>query len=231
MDLPPGLHILQGVWTNCFLLVEKNEAVLIDTGLFDNSRRIEKLLEVHDLGWENLKAILLTHGHLDHAANAHKLKSLSGAQIHAYRLEQLHVDGVYPYKGINRLCGWMEALGRLLLHYKPVEIDIAFEDGDVLHFWGGLRVVHLPGHTTGHCGFHSQQHDILFCGDLFANMVKAHLSPPWFTTAAWMIPNTFKKVRELNPRGILPCHTWEQDPEVCKQGFERVGERISSRDL
>lgn len=228
MELPPGLHILQGFWTNCFLLVENGEAVLIDTALFPNSGRIAKLLELYGLDWTALKAILLTHGHLDHAANAHRIKALSGAQVHAYRLEQLHIDGAYPYKGINHICGALEALGRFVLRYRPVPIDVVIEDGDVLHYWGGLRVVHLPGHTTGHCGFYSERHDLLFCGDLFSNQIKPHLSPPWFTTAAWRYPDTFAKVRQLNPHGILPCHSWEQDPRQCKLAFERVAKRVEN---
>ena len=32
-----------------------------------------------------------------------------------------------------------------------------------------LRVIHLPGHTQGHCGFYSQRFSLLFTGDLFAS--------------------------------------------------------------
>ena len=31
--------------------------------------------------------------------------------------------------------------------------------------WGGLRVVHLPGHTLGHIAYHFEEEDIVFCGD------------------------------------------------------------------
>ena len=52
---------------------------------------------------------------------------------------------------------------------QPAIIDVPIADGDELPFWGGLRVVHLPGHTLGHCGFYSKAHDLLFSGDLFAS--------------------------------------------------------------
>ncbi len=76
---------------------------------------------------------------------------------------------VIPYTGLARVCGWAEAAGRSVLRRPTGRVDRTFADGDLLPFWGGLRVVHLPGHTRGHCGFYSARHDLLFSGDLFAS--------------------------------------------------------------
>ena len=59
-------------------------------------------------------------------------------------------------------CGRLERVGYGVLRYRPAQIDRCISDGDELPFWGGLRVVHLPGHTEGHCGFYSARHDLLF---------------------------------------------------------------------
>jgi glyoxylase-like metal-dependent hydrolase (beta-lactamase superfamily II) len=36
----------------------------------------------------------------------------------------------------------------------------------VLDLWFGLRVMHLPGPTPGHCGFYCRHIGVLFCGAL-----------------------------------------------------------------
>ena len=53
----------------------------------------------------------------------------------------------------------------------------------------GLRVVHLPGHTLGHCGFYSRAHDLLFSGDLFASyFFNVHLPTRILNSAPELIP-------------------------------------------
>ena len=69
----------------------------------------------------------------------------------AHPLEQQHIDGTYPYAGLNAWCGRLERA--VFRTGRSAAIDVPIADGDELPFWGGLRVVHLPGHTPGHCGF------------------------------------------------------------------------------
>lgn len=42
------------------------------------------------------------------------------------------------------------------------------EDGEVLDFGGGARVVSVPGHTEGGIGLHLPAHGVLFTGDAVA---------------------------------------------------------------
>ena len=93
----------------CFLLVEGNEGVMIDTGMVGEPFFIRRLIRKLGLTPQSIKAILLTHGHLDHAGNLAWLAEWTGAKIYAHPDEQAHVDGAYPYQGINRWCGRLEA--------------------------------------------------------------------------------------------------------------------------
>lgn len=43
---------------------------------------------------------------------------------------------------------------------------------------GGLRAVHLPGHTAGHTGYFCESRRLLFCGDLFASYGQLSHRPP-----------------------------------------------------
>jgi len=222
-NVPPNLHSIRGVMGCCFLLADGDTSVLIDTGLFGETFFIRRL--VHQLGLtpHSIKAILLTHGHLDHAGNLAKLKDWTGAKIYAHPDEQTHVDGTYPYQGINRWCGRLEAAGRLLFRYRPARIDAFLTDDQELPFWGGLRVVHLPGHTRGHCGFFSARHNLLFSGDMFASyFFNVHKPPAILNSVPEHFPVSAERIRRLAPRLIVPNHYDVLDGELHQQRFRRL---------
>ena len=123
----------------CLFLYDGNNSVLLDTGLAGETIGIRRLFRRLRLPPQSLKAIVLTHGHLDHAGNLARLKAWSGAKIYAHPLEQAHIDGKFPYQGVNRWCGRLEALGRTATCYRPAPIDEFLADGQQLPFWGGLE--------------------------------------------------------------------------------------------
>lgn len=207
----------------CFVLCDRDDAVMIDTGLFGEMFFIRRLFRRLGLAPTALKAILLTHGHLDHAGNLASLKEWSGAKIFAHPNEQAHINGDYPYRGVNRWCGRLESLGRKVFRTRPAKIDEFISDGQTLPFWGGLEVVHLPGHTLGHCGFFSRQHNLLFSGDMFASyFFNTHKPPPILNSAPELFPASAKKIQALKPRLMLPCHFDIWDGELHRRRFAQL---------
>jgi len=206
--------------------VTKKDAVLIDTGLIGEMPRLAGILRDLGLEWHCIKAILLTHGHLDHTGNLAHLKELTGAPILAHPLEQPHIDGVYPYRGPSRVCGALEAFGRRLFRYRPAAIDQPLVPDSELPYWGGLRVIHLPGHTQGHCGFFSERHSLLFSGDLFANYwFSTHLPPPFLNSCPEHFEASLRKVKELSPRFTIPNHYDRFDGEWHRRKFDQLAQR------
>jgi len=229
---PPGLHTIRGVMGVCHLLVDaRRDAVLLDTGLIGEPWQIPWRMRRLGLKPDAIKAILITHGHLDHAGNLAWAKAWSGAQIYAHPAEQPYIDGTYPYAGTNVWCGRLERAGRAVLRVgQPAAIDVPLADGDELPFWDGLRVVHLPGHTLGHCGFYSATHDLLFTGDLFSSyFFNVHQPPPILNSAPELIPQTLEKVQRLNPRLMVPQHYDILDGVLHRRRFDRLLEKHTRR--
>jgi glyoxylase-like metal-dependent hydrolase (beta-lactamase superfamily II) len=207
----------------CFLLADGDNSVMIDTGLFGESFFIRRLVRKLGLTPQSIKAVLLTHGHLDHAGNLAWLKRWTGAKIFAHPAEQRHIDGTYPYQGVNRWCGRLEAAGRKAFRYQPAPIDAFLADGQTLPFWGGLQVVHLPGHTVGHCGFYSARHQLLFSGDMFASyFFNTHKPPAILNSVPEQFAASAEKIRWLRPRRVVPCHYDFLDGELHRRRFAKL---------
>jgi glyoxylase-like metal-dependent hydrolase (beta-lactamase superfamily II) len=222
LDATHQIYPIRGL-LGCFHLLfdaEARKAVLIDAGLVGEIPRLRQLLRKLDLGWADITAILMTHGHLDHTGNLFRIQQLTAAPVFAHPAEQRHIDGTFPYTGISRVCGAMEAAGRTLLRYRTVTIDQPLAGDMELPYWGGLRVVHLPGHTEGHCGFYSARFGLIFTGDLFASYGRAtHLPPAILNSCPEYLSFSLGKVEALSPRHVIPNHYFAVDSERHRLSF------------
>lgn len=60
-------------------------------------------------------------------------------------------------------------------------MDVLLQDNDVLPILGGLKVIHIPGHTPGHIALYALKEKVLLAADLFRYSRGAfHLCPPQF---------------------------------------------------
>jgi len=134
------------------------EAALIDPG-----GELPRLLaEVRQLGL-TLKAIWLTHAHIDHAGGAGQLAREQGIPIIGpHEGDQFWIDGL-PQQ--SQMFGFPPA--------EPFTPTRWLHDGDeVLIGRETLSVRHCPGHTPGHVVFHSAAVQRCFVGDvLFAGSI------------------------------------------------------------
>jgi len=176
---PPFLALRNGIVT-FHLLRDRTGLYLIDGGFLGAIARIEEILSGLEHDFSDIRAVVLSHGHLDHTLNVAEIKRRTGCRVYAPAADRDQISGTQTYRGSSRLCGLAEALGRRLLRYQIPGIDHWFEPGDTLDLWGGLKIVPLSGHTPGHSGFLSEKRRLLFAGDLFSNYLGiAKLPPPW----------------------------------------------------
>jgi glyoxylase-like metal-dependent hydrolase (beta-lactamase superfamily II) len=129
---------------------ETGEAVLIDPG-----SEIPSLLRLRDPEGFAVRRILLTHGHVDHAAGAAEARAATGAPV------SIH-PGDLP---------WLEALPRQaamfgLAEARPLTPDALLADGESVTV-GRQRatVLHTPGHCQGSVSFWFEEAGLVFTGD------------------------------------------------------------------
>lgn len=214
---------------NFFVLRDAKGLYLIDGGFVGGRRALRRALR--QAGWEReaIVGIILTHGHLDHILNVGRVSEDTGAWIAAPRLDSDHYQGKPCYRGASRVTGVLEAIGRPLLGFKPFVPSRLLDDGDTIDVWGGLRVVHLPGHTAGHSGLYCERRKLLFCGDLFASYGRwSHLPPRIFNANGAAVKASIGKALELDLDGVLPNHAGQGSAHEHLERLRGLHQSLSS---
>ncbi|OZG73039.1 MBL fold metallo-hydrolase [Hahella sp. CCB-MM4] len=167
------IPILPAGMVNSHLVLGNRGAILVDAGLPGSEARISKKLSEHGLGFQDIKLIVITHAHVDHAGNALRLRELCRAPVvgHAGDLP------FYRQEKQMTFCptGWFGRLFKLTRAiqqpYQAFEPDILLHDNDSLHLQDyGINgeVRHTPGHTAGSVSVELSDQQALV-GDLIAS--------------------------------------------------------------
>jgi len=121
---------------NCSIFGDEQsrEAVVIDPG--DEIEEIQAILAKHRL---QVKAIVITHAHIDHIGGAQKLKAATGAPVY------MNANDQELYDRLDVQAGWLG-----MQTPEKTSIDVNARDGDSLTLGAAeFHVLHTPGHTQG----------------------------------------------------------------------------------
>lgn len=151
-------HCVGPVQTNCYFAVNETtqEMFVVDPG--DEASLLAEKIQA---GGYIPRAILLTHGHFDHAGAASRLAEQFQVQIYAHEAEQETLEN--PAYNVSGMGGKKESY----------HADVYVKDEQILSIAGfSIRVFHTPGHTRGGCCYYIPREDVLFSGDtLFCQSV------------------------------------------------------------
>jgi glyoxylase-like metal-dependent hydrolase (beta-lactamase superfamily II) len=167
------IPILPFNMVNAHLIRGDAGCILVDAGIPGSERRIGRVLAQHGLAFPDIRLIVVTHAHTDHAGSAARLRQLSGAPILAHRDDA----DFYSRKERMSFCP-TGRVGRIFLKtplpHQPYEgfvPDIMMKNGDAvaLQAFGVDGVVrHTAGHTPGSIAIELSSQDALV-GDLLAS--------------------------------------------------------------
>jgi len=137
---------------NCSVFGDEStrEAIVVDPG--DNIDTILAVLAKHHL---QVKAIVITHAHIDHIGGAAKLKASTGAPVYMNASDQ------ELYDRLDLQAGW---LGMETPEKTP--IDAEARDGESLTLGdAAFHILHTPGHTQGSVSIWIPGENKLVAGD------------------------------------------------------------------
>jgi glyoxylase-like metal-dependent hydrolase (beta-lactamase superfamily II) len=172
IQVSPRLYMFRFPIGQAYVWRDGDELTLVDAGQAGCAPLIEEALRGAGLDPARIRRIVLTHCHRDHVGAAGELAERYGAEVLAHRLDAPVVRGERPVPE-PVLLDWEVPLyehGLTVPPAPPTQVDRELEDGDVLDFGDGARVVHSPGHTDGSIGLHLPAHGVLFTGDCVAGV-------------------------------------------------------------
>ncbi len=220
-----GVFRMRLAWTQVYVLTDNSSTGSGDFALCDTGTRSDRmalLAALRSLGLDakRCRAVLLTHGHCDHAGNA-AFFAARGAVLMAHEDERrfLETCRTYVARGWRALSpvgmaqSLMFVLGELLYPVRRHRLDRALRDGErVMTPAGEWRVVHTPGHTPGHIAFWRESDGTLLSGDAlltvkpFVRRDELAVPPAIFNADTQRVPASARRLSSLEPRTLLPGH-------------------------
>lgn len=140
----------KGITTNVYIVVSKNEAIVIDPG-GEPDKIIDKLNELNT----NLKYIVLTHCHSDHIGAVTDLQKIKGGEVLISE-----EDGKAVNNPIRNLAPFMGS------KLEKIKVDRFLSEGNKIELGDEeFKVIETPGHTKGGICIYSEKQKVLFSGD------------------------------------------------------------------
>lgn len=218
-EVAPGVHRFCDGLANWYAIAHDGGVVLVDSG-WPRSRDV-LVAGLRDLGWgvDDVRALLLTHGHVDHVGSAAWLEREHGIPVYAHRDEIERALGQRPDTRSPRM---------LLDVWRPSAIAFiagAFQRGLRSPEWpsrvrpiaeapvpGDLRVIETPGHTEGHVAYHLADRGVVLSGDslvmrsVLTGRRGPQLHPAAFTVDVDRARQSLRTLAAVDADLLLPGH-------------------------
>ncbi len=136
-----SLIVGDGLCSNIYV-IGGDEAVLVDTGVGNSANSVWPQLEELGVAPVNVKGVVLTHAHHDHAMGAFIILEKASPRIFVHKLDTAHIASKFG--------------GNLV---KVEERDLIQTE------LGPFQVILTPGHTEGSICLYGEEKKILFSGD------------------------------------------------------------------
>jgi glyoxylase-like metal-dependent hydrolase (beta-lactamase superfamily II) len=213
---------------------------LVDAGFPGYARNLGATLDAIGHSVSDVKAVLLTHGHIDHVGMMQPLAD-AGATIHLHEADAaLAADPrrnttdrpTWPYLRYPSLWFFLaHAVREGATKHRGAPALSPLRDGEPLDVPGTPRVIHAPGHTAGSCVLEFGEHGVVFVGDLLCTISPAgragvpQLQTRGSNASSDQAMSSLDRLGDVAARIVLPGHgrPWTDGVEAAVTHARRVG--------
>jgi glyoxylase-like metal-dependent hydrolase (beta-lactamase superfamily II) len=214
---------------------------LVDAGLPGYRDQLGASLAVIGRQASDVRAVVLTHGHIDHIGFADVLHD-AGASVHLHPADVTLAENPRTNKTDSkslRYLAWPGTLAFIGHAVKqgvnkpaPMPPVVSLVDGGVAEVPGRPTVTHAPGHTDGSCVLEFREHGVVFVGDLMCTMsfFSGRPSDPQLQTRASnrnsdQAMQSLDRLQGIEARTVLPGHgdPWRDGVEAAAASARRIG--------
>lgn len=166
-----------------YLLLDTNGAVhVVDSGWDseENWHRFTEALSTLGHSVTDVASVTITHLHPDHLGMAARIREASGAPVALHTAEQDGIRELATSTPDSELHARLDAWGVPSIRWPELidafhrrsgwptfTADRLLDDGEMLQIPGhSVRVMHTPGHTSGHLALVDDFHEVVYLGDL-----------------------------------------------------------------
>ena len=166
IELVPRLHFLRFPVGHCYLWRDPDGLTLIDTSTPGSGPLIASAIRALGHQPADLRRLVLTHFHPDHAGSAAEIAAWGEVTVCAHRADVPFIQGQAAGPPPDITASERPLFERIQAQappapVAPVGVDRALDDGDDLGFGDGALVVAVPGHTPGSVAVYLRRHG--FC--------------------------------------------------------------------
>jgi glyoxylase-like metal-dependent hydrolase (beta-lactamase superfamily II) len=245
MELAPHLRRLgTSSLVNCYVVEDGGAVTVIDAGLPGLWGALLAELDAMGRTVSDVRALLLTHGDLDHVGYAERLRREAGVPVYVGAADAAEARGEIPKPAAERdpmrlrpLAGFLwYALTHGGLRRAPVKEVIAIDGQTTLDVPGAPLAIPLPGHTPGSFAYHFPTVDAIFMGDgMTTRSVVSGVTGPAiapFTVDRARALASLDALDGIEARWVLPGHgpPWSRGlPDALTQMREAAGRPSRSR--
>ncbi len=173
-EITRGVAALPISIANVYFVGEPGERwTLVDAGVPDRADDILEAAKERYGKNARPEAILLTHGHFDHAGSARQLAEAWDVPVYAHPLEMPFITGRSKYPPPDPTVGGFLAMLSRFFPHKPIDLGKHVRElpmDGAIPGMNGWRMIHTPGHTPGHVAYFRERDGVLLAGDALATV-------------------------------------------------------------
>lgn len=167
-EIAPEVAIVPGIIANAYLVGSSASWWLVDAATPRDTAKIRRAAEARFGAGAKPRAILLTHGHFDHAGSAPALSDQWGVPVFAHPAELPFLTGAARYPPLDTSKpGFFSKLARF---FPSTTVDLGKRVRELAEGIPGWEILETPGHTPGHVSFFRRSDGVLLAGDALTTM-------------------------------------------------------------